>query len=406
MKDQARRAIEACRRIAAMTEEPGRITRRFLTSPVREVHAFLQDRMKGLGMSVRTDAVGNLRGLWSPAGAHERLMMGSHIDSVPDAGAFDGVLGVMIALEWAELAQRMEFPIGIEVVAFSEEEGVRFGVPFLGSRAVAGRFDDALLGLKDVNGATVADSIRQFGLNPEDIPEAAMDQSVVAFVEIHIEQGPVLDAENLPLAAVTAIVGQSRGTLVFRGQANHAGTTPMGLRRDALSGAAEWILAVEEDAQGTGGLVATTGKIAVQPDASNAIAGEARVSLDVRHADDRIRRAALEELIARARRVAVRRELGMEWTPLVDEPAVPMEERLTTFMADSIEAAGFPPVRMTSGAGHDAMVMAVRVPTTMLFVRSPGGISHHPSETVHEDDVEAAILAGRIFLERMAASLG
>ncbi|HWE86551.1 MAG TPA: allantoate amidohydrolase [Terracidiphilus sp.] len=406
MKARAERAIAECRRIAAMTEEPGRTTRRFLTPPVREVHALLRDRMEKLGMSVRVDAVGNLRGLWFPEGAEtRRLMIGSHIDTVPDAGAFDGVLGVTVALEWAELAQQMRLPIGIELVAFSEEEGVRFGVPFLGSRAMAGRFDEKLLGLHDAHGHTVAEAIHAFGLDAGEIHDAAIGPDAAAFVEIHIEQGPVLEAENAPLAAVTAIVGQTRGSVLFKGHANHAGTTPMPMRRDALAGAAEWILAVEQAAKRTDGLVATTGRIAVTPDASNAIAGEARVSLDLRHAHDRVRLAAVDELVARAQTIAQRRGLEMQWTSLMNEPAVPMDERLTAFMADAIEAAGYPPRRITSGAGHDAMVMAGRVPAAMLFIRSPGGISHHPAETVLEEDVEAAMEVGQRFLERMAASL-
>lgn len=403
MRDRAQRAVAECLRIAAMTEEQGRITRRFLSPPVREVHVLLRARMEKLGMSVRVDGVGNLRGVWLPEGTSERLMMGSHIDTVPDAGAFDGVLGVAMALEWAELAQQMRFPIGIELVAFSEEEGVRFGAPFLGSRAVAGRFDAALLELKDADGKTVRDAIRGFGLDPDAIPSAAMED-VAAFVEVHVEQGPVLDVQNAPLAAVSAIVGQTRGSVLFQGQANHAGTTPMHLRRDALAGAAEWITAVESTAKQTEGLAATTGKIAVKPDAINVIAGEARVSLDVRHAKDRVRTAAVEKLIERARAIAERRKLEMEWKQTMDEPAVPMDERLTQFMADAIEASGFPPIKMTSGAGHDAMVMAGRVPTAMLFLRSPGGISHHPAEAVREEDVEAALHVGQKFLERMAAS--
>ena len=232
MKERAQRAIAACRQIARMSEEPGRITRRFLTPPVHDVHELLRSRMESLGMTVRTDSAGNLRGLWQPDGARsQRLVLGSHIDTVPNAGAFDGVLGVALALEWARLAQELKLPLTIEVIAFSEEEGVRFGVPFIGSRAVAGRFDPALLGLKDADGVTLADSIRTFGLEPHKIDEAALDADVLGFVEIHIEQGPVLESEGLSVAAVTAIVGQTRLTAEFRGQANHSGTTPMRLRR-------------------------------------------------------------------------------------------------------------------------------------------------------------------------------
>ena len=389
-----------------MSEEPDRITRRFLTPPVNEVHAHLRARMESLGMTVRTDAAGNLRGLWQPQGARgKRLILGSHIDTVPNAGACDGVLGVALALEWIQIAQELNLPLPIEVIAFSEEEGVRFGVPFIGSRAVAGRFDPALLLLKDANGVTLADAIRDFGLDPDKIDDAALDADVLGFMEIHIEQGPVLESEGLSVAAVTAIVGQTRLTLYFRGQANHSGTTPMNLRHDALACAAEWISAVETAAQKTDGLIATVGKIDADPNAANVIAGAARVSLDVRHHDDRARRGAVESVLEQAKAIALKRGLALEQTRQMDQPAVPMDERLTAYLVDAIAAAGMQEKRMTSGAGHDAMVMAARVPTAMLFLRSPGGISHHPDETVREEDVVAALNVGRKFLERLTAEV-
>ena len=389
-----------------MSEEPDRITRRFLTPPVNEVHAHLRARMESLGMTVRTDAAGNLRGLWQPQGARgKRLILGSHIDTVPNAGACDGVLGVALALEWIQIAQELNLPLPIEVIAFSEEEGVRFGVPFIGSRAVAGRFDPALLLLKDANGVTLADAIRDFGLDPDKIDDAALDADVLGFMEIHIEQGPVLESEGLSVAAVTAIVGQTRLTLYFRGQANHSGTTPMNLRHDALACAAEWISAVETAAQKTDGLIATVGKIDADPNAANVIAGAARVSLDVRHHDDRARRGAVESVLEQAKAIALKRGLALEQTRQMDQPAVPMDERLTAYLVDAIAAAGMQEKRMTSGAGHDAMVMAARIPTAMLFLRSPGGISHHPDETVREEDVVAALNVGRKFLERLTAEV-
>ncbi|MGO8935540.1 MAG: M20/M25/M40 family metallo-hydrolase, partial [Terracidiphilus sp.] len=246
MSERAQRTIAECRQIAQMSEEPGRITRRFLTPPVHEVHKLLRSRMESLDMTVHTDAAGNLRGLWQPPGARaKRLVLGSHIDTVPDAGAFDGVLGVALALEWTRMAQELKLPLPIEVIAFSEEEGVRFGVPFIGSRAVASRFDTALLALKDADGVTLEQAIRAFGLDPGKIGDAALDADALGFVEIHIEQGPVLESEGLSVAAVSAIVGQTRLTVEFTGHANHSGTTPMRLRCDALAGAAEWISAVE-----------------------------------------------------------------------------------------------------------------------------------------------------------------
>ena len=398
--------MEECGRIAAMTEEPGRITRRFLTPPVHAVHDYLRGRMQGLGMQVHVDAAGNLRGVWqSPGAGGKRLVMGSHIDTVPDAGAYDGVLGVAIALEWVEIAKELKLPINIEVIAFSEEEGVRFGVPFIGSRAVAGRFDEDILEAKDSDGVTLEAAIRAFGLDPGLIGKAELDECAVGFVEVHIEQGPALESEWLSVAAVTAIVGQTRLTFEFIGHANHAGTTPMRLRHDALTAAAEFIQKVETLALATDGLVATVGKVTVEPNAGNVVPGVVRVSLDVRHAIDSTRKEAIEKLIECADAIAARRGLTVKRTRQLDQPAVPMDERLTSFLADAIEAVGLPVKHMPSGAGHDAMVMATRVPTAMLFLRSPGGISHHPDEAVLEEDVEASLGVGRKFLERWAAEI-
>lgn len=403
MMERALRALDVCRDLAEMTEEPGCITRRFLTPPVHAVHTYLRARMEALGMSVRVDAVGNLRGVWQPArGSAKRLMTGSHIDTVPDAGPYDGVLGVALALEWVDLARELKVPFGIEVIAFSEEEGMRFGVPFIGSRAAAGRFDTALWALNDAAGVTLEGAVRGFGLDPAKIDEAAIDDDVLGFVEAHIEQGPVLEAEGLSVAKVAGIVGQSRMTLEFAGQANHAGTTPMHLRHDALAGAAEWIAAVETHALRSDGLAATVGKITATPNTGNVIAGTAQMTLDVRHAHDAVRLGAIETLLEKATVIADRRGLALATVRQMDQPAVTMDERLTAFLADAMESAGLPAKQMFSGAGHDAMVMAARVPTAMLFVQSPGGVSHNPAETVRTEDVAASLEVGRRFLERLA----
>jgi allantoate deiminase len=216
----------------------------------------------------------------------------------------------------------------------------------------------------------------------------------------------LLEAEGLSVAAVTAVVGQTRLNLTFTGHANHAGTTPMHLRRDALAAAAEWITAVETLARHTDGLAATVGSVSVEPNVGNVVPGIVQVSLDVRHASDAARLAAVENLLAKAGTIADRRGLALERRNQLDQPAVPMDERLTAWLADAIEAARFRRRQMPSGAGHDAMVMAARLPTAMLFVRSPGGISHHPAETVLEEDVEAALYVGREFLLRLAGDLG
>ncbi len=317
-----------------MTEEPGRITRRFLTPPV-ERGACAPARAHGGAGHGRVRST--RRAICAVccdrlAASEKRLIIGSHIDTVPDAGAFDGVLGVAVALELAELAKEQSAPYAVEVIAFSEEEGVRFGVPFLGSRAVVERFDASLLSLKDDEGTTLDAAIRNFGLDPARMSEAAAARDVLGFLEVHIEQGPVLEAEDLSVAAVTGIVGQSRLTLEFAGSANHAGTTPMRLRHDALAGCAEWIAAVEKMGQTTDGLVATVGKIAVTPNAGNVIAGNAVVSLDVRHLDDGTRKSAVNGLLEKASAIAERRGLTLQHTQQLDQPAVPMDERLTAFI--------------------------------------------------------------------------
>ena len=416
IQNSAAAAIAECRLIATMTEEPGRIIRRFLTPPVVAVHAHLRSRMEALEMKVTVDAAGNLLGRWIPTGAgSNRVILGSHIDTVPDAGAFDGVLGVVLALELVEAARATSLPLAIEVIAFSEEEGVRFGVPFLGSRAVAGRFDPTLLNLRDSEGISVAEMIRNFGLDPNGIDAAQIGDDVMGFFEIHIEQGPVLEAENMSLGVVTGIIGQTRCEVRFAGKSNHAGTTPMNLRQDALAAAAEWIsiveqtallhqssLAVDLDSPTQPTLVATVGKLTILPNAGNVIAGSVCASLDVRHERDTVRQSVTAELLEKAEAIAKRRHLACEITRKMDQSAVSMDERWTAMLSESVEAAGFPLRRLPSGAGHDAMVMATRVPAAMLFLRSPGGISHHPDEFVFEQDVAAALATGFLFLDRVS----
>ena len=402
-----REVIERCRQLAAHTEEPGCITRTFLSDPMHCVHADLRAWMEQAGMSVHVDAVGNLRGYYGGATADApRWIVGSHLDTVPNAGAFDGILGVVlgVALVKSLSGRRLEF--GIEVVGFSEEEGVRFGFPFIGSRALVGTLDDALLTKRDAGGTSVADAIRAFGLNPAAIGEARVTGATLGYLEFHIEQGPVLESLNLSLGVVTSIAGQSRLEVKFEGKANHAGTTPMHLRRDALAGAAEWIGAVEREAAATPSLVATVGKIEAQPGAGNVIAGSVRMSLDVRHTIDEVRAAAVEYLLDSARQIAARRGLVASSELRVDQAAVAMDARLIEMLGCAVRAGGYAEHRMHSGAGHDAMVMAERMPAAMLFLRSPGGISHHPDEAVLEADVAAALATGLHFFDQLERANG
>jgi allantoate deiminase len=397
--------IARCRKLASFSEDAGGTRRTFLSPPMHDCHREVSSWMKNLGMTVSLDAVGNLRGFYSatPLGA-PRILIGSHLDTVPNAGAFDGILGVVLAVGLVELLDGMKLPFGIEVVGFSEEEGVRFGVPFIGSSALVGRVDEELLGRKDANGISVRKAIQDFGLNPNEISKAVLSDDCLGYIEFHIEQGPVLESLGRPLGVVEAIVGQNRLEFIFSGQANHAGTTPMNLRHDALAAAAEWIVVVETLARRTPGLVATVGFVEAKPGATNVIAGAARATLDIRHASDHARTEALDELIRQAESIAARRGLTVTWRTLLSQNAVAMDSLMTEQIEQAIQKTGCEPHRMASGAGHDAMILAEKVPAAMVFLRTPGGISHDPSESVHLDDVARALECGRHLLTQLATS--
>ena len=401
----AEQVIARCRKLGTFSEDTGGTRRTFLSAPMRDCHREVSSWMKALGMTVFVDAVGNLRGFYSAVSTGApRILMGSHLDTVPNAGAFDGLLGVVLAIGLMESLAGMKLPYGIEVIGFSEEEGVRFGVPFIGSRALVGRADEELLGRKDAQGITVRKAIQDFGLNPSEISKATMNEDVLGFLEFHIEQGPALESLGRPLGVVEAIVGQNRLEFTFSGQANHAGTTPMNLRRDALAAAAEWIVAIEELARRTAGIVATVGFVEAKPGATNVIAGEARTTLDIRHASDRTRTEALDELIRLAESIGTRRGATVKWRTLLAQHAVAMDPFLTGQIEQAIQKAGCEAHRMASGAGHDAMILAEKVPAAMVFLRTPGGISHDPAESVHLDDVAKALECGHHLLAQLAAS--
>ena len=404
--EQAREVIRWCRRLATMSDDRAATTRTFLSKPMRDVHTALAGWMARVGMKVRVDAAGNLRGIYPPASsapedAVRHFYIGSHLDTVPNAGAFDGVLGVVLAIGLLEILGGRRFPYAIEVVGFSDEEGVRFSTPFLGSRALAGTFDAGLLDRLDDSGRTMRDAIRSFGLDPNRIPEAKVRGRALGYLEFHIEQGPVLEHKDLPLGIVDVISGQSRLDVTFNGAAAHAGTTPMALRRDALAGSASWIVEVEKEALAVPGLVATVGRIAVEPGVGNVVPARASLALDVRHAADDVRHCSVARLTSAAERIAAERRLEITVEPRLDQPSVPMDRWLSEILTGAVEQAGHPVERLTSGAGHDAMVLAEKMPAAMLFLRCAGGISHHPAEDVREDDVAAALAAGVKFLEEL-----
>ena len=401
-KDRADRIIARCREIAACTEVPGEITRLFLTPSMHTVHRLLRNWMEGAGMTVHIDAIGNLRALWPGlAPGSPRLLIGSHLDTVPNAGAFDGVLGVVLGVAIVEELHGQHLPFAIEVVGFSEEEGIRFGKPFLGSLALVGRLDEEALARTDRNNISLREAIQAYGLDADRLPAAAMSDDVIAYLEFHIEQGPVLENEDLSLAVVEALVGQTRMELIFTGQANHAGTTPMLLRQDAMTAAADWIVNVENYANCHAGLVATVGKLEASPGAGNVIAGRVTSSLDIRHADDAVRKTAVIEIMDHAKSAAAKRGVQVSGHTQLEQPAVPLDPHLTVLLQNAVTRAGFPSRTLTSGAGHDAMILAPAIPSAMLFLRSPGGLSHHPNEAVLPQDVEAALATAMEFLTQL-----
>jgi len=369
--------------------------------------------MRELGMAVRVDAAGNLVGRRvanvaasadSRANSNPRvLIVGSHLDTVPNAGKYDGILGVLLGLALVERLGDLPLPFSIDVIGFSEEEGVRFATPYLGSRGVAGNFDTTWLGLFDSSGVSMRDAIIGFGLNPSEIELAAYSpETVIGFLEPHIEQGPVLERAGLPVAVVSQIVGQSRLVVHFHGEAGHAGTTPMVPRRDALVPAARLIAAVQEVGRRNDGMRATVGQVVVHPNASNVIPADVYLSIDVRHGSDSIRLAAVDELVCAGASLAAQDGVDFGVTRRNHTDSVAVSPQMTSILRGAVGDAGVQSLEMVSGAGHDAVVMASRFPIAMLFLRHPGGVSHHPDERVDVEDVAVAIDVLEKFVSRLA----
>jgi hydantoinase/carbamoylase family amidase len=386
-----------CDELATYTEEPGRITRSYGTPSLIAARDAVAQWMREAGLDVRTDAIGNLRGRVDGSDskpAAPALLLGSHLDSVRDAGRYDGPLGILVAIEAVDrLRDRPQpLPFPVEVIAFADEEGLRFQTTYLGSCALAGSFNPAFLDLVDPDGVTLREAMQSFDGDPDALAATMLHAGeAFGYIEVHIEQGPHLESVDAPVGVVTAISGQNRILVALTGEAGHAGTVAMHLRRDPLPAAAEIVLATEDLARQTPGLLATVGTIEVTPGASNVIPGRARFSLDVRHPEDAVRIDAVSVLEQRVCVVAATRSLGVEWTVARDHPAVACDTSLTTRLADAVAAAGLPVERLPSGAGHDAVVMSEVAPVGMLFVRCAGGISHHPAESVATSDVAAAI---------------
>ena len=374
--------------LGAISEEDGRLTRRLATPALARAGDLVSGWMEDAGLVVRRDAIGNVIGRTGDADVPP-LVLGSHLDTVPDAGRYDGALGVLLAIAVVDRLAAPP-PIPLEVVAFADEEGVRFGVPYLGSAAYSGRFEPEWLDLVDADGITLRVAIERVGADPALLLEV-LEPGLACYVEAHIEQGPVLEREGLPVGVVSAIAGQTRAAVTIIGRPGHAGTSPMSGRHDALAAASELVLAVERFARESEGLVATVGSLTVSPGASNVIPGEAHLSLDVRHADDGALGQAVAGLRHAATRIATARSVELDWSILRATPAVELAPELRLRLASAVLAEGHEARSLASGAGHDAVILSGVCPAAMLFVRCAGGVSHDPRESVAEADVAVAL---------------
>jgi allantoate deiminase len=403
----AQRIWDHCEALARLSESPDTLTRVFLSPEQAAASELVLGWMREAGMAAHMDAIGNVVGRYEgDRPGLPCLMLGSHLDTVRDAGKYDGMLGVVTPIECVHAlhAAGKRLPFAIEVVGFADEEGVRFGATLLGSRAVAGTFDQSALEATDTSGVTMRQALTSVGLDPGKIPTAARKRNeVLAYAELHIEQGPVLEAEGLPVGVVTAINGLGRYAIEIAGSAGHAGTVPMHLRRDALAGAADCVLAVERLCASSPELVGTVGKIECQPGAINVIPGKVKFTVDIRSPRDEERVAAVERVLAEFRAICARRQLGLESTKLFENKTTPCAPWLMEQMGAAVAAEGIAVRKLPSGAGHDGMAMIDLADIGMIFVRCEKGISHNPAERITLDDAGTAARVLLRFIENFRA---
>lgn len=396
-----------CDALAELSEQPDGLTRTFGTDRHRAALDLIAGWMGEAGMAVRQDASGNLIGRYeaAPAGA-PCIMLGSHQDTVRDGGRYDGMLGIVAPLAAVATLHRQgrRLPTAVELIVFGDEEGVRFQTTLLGSKAVAGTFDPATLATRDADGVSVAQAMRAIGGDPDRIASAARRPGeVLAFVETHIEQGPVLEAEGLPVGVVTAIAGGSRLAITLEGEAGHAGTVPMDRRRDALCAAADAVLTIERHCRAGSGLVGTVGRLTASPGAINVIPGRVSFTADIRAAEDAARRTAVAEIREKIEAIAATRGVTADIETLYESDGATCAPPLVERLEAAIAATGHRPRRLMSGAGHDAMAMAALCPVAMLFVRCEKGISHNPAEAITAEDAGTAAQVLLHFLDATAA---
>ena len=405
----AESVMEGCDAMAGFSDVAGQTTRLFLSPATKRLHDWLRSRMSDARMSVRVDSLGNMIGHRAADVDQSNsrvLLLGSHVDTVINAGRYDGSLGVMLSIAAVESLADVRLPFGIDVIAFSEEEGVRFHTPYLGSAALAGQFERRWLELVDRHGISLANAITTFGLDLMKLPSVSYDPArVLGYIAAHIEQGPVLMQQGWPVAVVTSLAGQTRMRFRFIGQIGHAGTLPMELRADALAAAAELILEGEALGRRTPGLRVTIGQLEVGPNIRNIVPGDVLCSVDVRHPEDCERRKAVDALLQAAHIAGRTRDVSFHCEAADEQPAVACDLGLRQKLSTAIQSVGYPHGETFCGAGHDLVMMSRLCPAAMLFVRHPG-VSHHPSESVAVEDVGVALDVLRRTILALAAEMG
>lgn len=400
-------ALTRLETLGAISDRPDHLERTFLSPANLRAAQQLIEWMDALGMATCRTRDGSIRGILPGANPDAPpLLIGSHIDTVINAGKYDGALGLISALAALETlrAENITLPFPVHVLGFSDEEGMRFQSTYLGSRCMTGTLDEATLGFTDANGCSVAEAIDREGWSEHCESVQYLPGLTRGYIELHIEQGRILEDANEAACIVSGIAGQTRLLVTIEGRTDHAGTTPMELRRDALTGAAECILAVESMARDESALIATVGKIDIQPGASNSIPQAAAFTIDFRHPDDPQRHTLLQQLEQTCRTITAKRELAIDWKIVQENDAVPCDPQLTERLLDALEATSHTRRIMPSGAGHDGVAISRVAPIGMIFVRCRDGLSHHPDEFATPQDIATGIEVLTQFLRSHAAT--
>ncbi|WP_026462888.1 allantoate amidohydrolase [Adhaeribacter aquaticus] len=401
---RAEKLLKQINELATISEQSGAITRTYGSEAFIKASQQIKNWMEAAGLDTYIDNIGNVRGKLTCSNPEAKtFVIGSHLDSVANAGKFDGPLGIVMGLEMVSQIDKNKLPFNIELIAFCDEEGVRFHSTYLGSKVVAGSFDKNNLKTKDASGISLQEVIISMGGNPDKLCEDAIKpDDWLGYFEIHIEQGPVLYERNIPVALVTAIAGQNRIEVMFKGVAGHAGTVPMDMRQDALCCAAEFIISVEKYAnKHKKEIVATVGKLHIPNSASNVIPGLVTCTLDLRSADEAMLFSANIAIKNMCRDICQKRNVLMDWHQVQNTNPVTCDVSLNNLLNASIERAGYTVIQLVSGAGHDAVPISKISPATMLFVRCFKGISHNPLEDVELKDIAASIHVADIFLQQL-----